>query len=329
MKTKIAGLPVLSGLMERAGLKLVDIGGRGGGFKSLFTLGPYAHYYVSEPDAGEAARLAEVLPADSRWRDVTVFSEAIASWRGDAKLHITRHPGMSSLLEPDPEVTAPFFNLRKYDVERIETVSTIPLDEAAERHGFTDACFLKLDTQGTELDIMRSGERLLSGPVVGVYVEANFRPFYKEQSLFADLDSHLRAHGLSLFMLNRTGMRRTGYRGDVYSKRVITWAHCLYFREPAALLRRGEELARRDLPRLLGLALAFQYHDLAFEIVDACRTAGVLPAAEQDELANEIEYLSRHVTKRVFRDLANEAPQDLTAPLLSPSMRDKEHTDRS
>src|SRR5574339_25377 len=130
-------------------------------------------------------------------------------------------------------------------------------------------------------------------------------------------------------MLNRTGMRRTGYRGDVYSKRVITWAHCLYLREPASLLKRGEELARRDLPRLLGLAITFQYYDLAFEIVEACRTAGLLPAADQDELGKEIEYLAQHVTKRVFRDAANEVPENVTEPLLSPTMRDKERTDRS
>ena len=324
MKTNLSRRPVLSALLDRAGLGFVDIGGRGMGFKSLFMLAPYAHYFVCEPESAEANRLRELLPTEGRWRAVTVFGEAIASRRGEAPLYVTRRPGMSSLLESDPEVTAPFFNLERYEVERVETVSTIPLDEAAERHAFTDACFVKLDTQGTELDIMLSGDRLVSGPALGVFVEANLRPFYKGQSLFADLDGHLRSRGFSLFTMNRTGLRRTGYRRDIYSKRVITWAHCLYLREPATLLRRGDEAARRDLPRLLALALAFQYFDLVFEIVEACASVGVLPAQEHAELLHEVERLTQHITKRVLRDATNAAAgQDLKESLLSPNFRDK------
>jgi FkbM family methyltransferase len=324
MKTNLSRRPVLSALLDRAALGFVDIGGRGAGFKNLFMLAPYAHYFVCEPESAEASRLREILPTEGRWRAVTVFGDAIASRRGEAALYITRRPGMSSLLQCDAEVTAPFFNLDRYDVERIETVSTIPLDEAAERHGFTDACFVKLDTQGTELDIMRSGDRLVSGPALGVWVEANMRPFYKGQSLFADLDAHLRSRGFSLFMMNRTGLRRAGYRSDIYSKRVVTWAHCLYLREPSTLLRRGDEAARRDLPRLLALALAFQYFDLTFEIIQACASVGVLPAQEQAELLHEMERLSQHITKRVLRDATNSAAAlDMKESLLAASFRDK------
>jgi hypothetical protein len=131
-------------------------------------------------------------------------------------------------------------------------------------------------------------------------------------------------------MMNRTGLRRTGYRGDVYSKRVITWAHCLYLREPSTLARRGDAAARRDLPRLLGLALSLQYYDLAFEIVEACAAAGVLPEEEQRALKDEVDYLGRHVTKRVFRDAAAaEAGEDLHELLLSPTMRDKDRSERT
>jgi FkbM family methyltransferase len=329
VKTDLSRLPVLSALLDRAGLQFVDVGGRGSGLKNLLSLAPYAHYFVSEPDAGEARRLAEALPAERRWRGVTVFSDAVASAPGEARLHITREPGMSSLLEPDAELTRRFFQSRNYEVERVERVRTITLDDAAERHGFTDACFLKLDTQGTELDILRSGARLLAGPVLGLYTEANFQPFYQGQAVFANLDEHLRAQGFSLFGLNRTGLRRTGYRPDGYSKRVITWAHCLYLREPDTLLRRGSDHARRDLPRLLGLAQAFQFYDLAFEIVDVCRTVGVLPPAEQETLLREVSDLNRHVTNRVVRDATGADAVDMKAALLSPTMRDKEHPDRS
>jgi FkbM family methyltransferase len=325
MKTNLSGLPVVSGLLERAGLKFVDIGGRGSGLKNLLSLARYAHYYVSEPDAAEAGRLGDTLPAEQPWQATTIFGDAIASRRGEAQLYVTREPGMSSLLEPDSAVTGRYFQANKFEVDRIETVRTIPLDEAAEAHGFTDACFLKLDTQGTELDIMRSGARLLSGPVLGVYTETNFQPLYKGQSLFADLDGHLRAQGFTLFSMNRTSLRRMGYRPDVFSRRVTTWAHCLYLREPSMLRGRGDDAARRDLPRLLGLALTFQFYDLVFEIFELCGAVGVVPAGELKGLRKELEYLARHVTDRVCRDVAREEeePKDFKKMLLSPSARDK------
>jgi FkbM family methyltransferase len=323
MKTDLSGLTVLAGLLERAGLKFVDVGGRGSGLKNLLSLAPYAHYFVSEPDAEEAGRLGNALPAEQPWRGVTVFADAIASQRGDATLRITVEPGMSSLLEPDPDVTGRFFNWRKFGIEKTETVRAIPLDDAADQHGFGDACFLKLDTQGTELDIMRSGARLMAGPVLGVYLEANFAPLYKQQGVFADVDGYLRDQGFALCSLNRTGLRRAGYRGEVYSKRVITWAHCLYLREPRSLVRRGDDLARRDLPRLLALGITFQFYDHVFEILECCRAVDLLPPAELDVLAKELDKLSRHVTKRIFRDAANKQNEDVRESLLSRTLRDK------
>jgi hypothetical protein len=163
----------------------------------------------------------------------------------------------------------------------------------------------------------------MSGPVLGVYLEANFQPLYKTQPVFADVDAYLRAQGFTLCSLNRTGLRRAGYRQKVYSKRVIAWAHCLYLREPASLAQRGDEAARRDLPRLLALAMTFQFYDHVFEILEGCRARGVLAPAELDVLSHELDELSRHVTNRFLRDAANKQAEDRRESLLAGTFRDK------
>ena len=159
--------------------------------------------------------------------------------------------------------TARFYspdNLGKLSVESVQEVQAISLDEAAERYGFTDAAFLKLDTQGTELDILKSGSRLLPA-VQAIYVEAAFQPFYCDQPLFADVDSFMRANGFVLFALNRTAIRRhAGHRPSVYTQHMVAWAHCLYIREPDA----SED--REALVRLLALAVSLQCFDVAFEV---------------------------------------------------------------
>jgi FkbM family methyltransferase len=297
--------PALFGYLGRAGIVLVDVGGRGAAVGQVTSIAAVSRYVTCEPDADEARRLAEALPADQPWRGVTVVPEGIGSRAGTATLYLTSQAGMSSLLEPNPDVIRHLCLREKYRVEGTATVPIRPLDEAAAVHGFSDACFLKIDTQGTELEILQSGDRLVRGPIVGVHVECSFREIYKGQPLFGDVDAYLRARGFALFTMNRVNLRRAGYRPQFYSKRLTAWAHCLYLREPDGLAPADLPLA---LPRLLALALSFQQFDLAFELVGRIERAGLLAGAELKAVADDVDrvidwdsdYLIRKAERRAL-----------------------------
>jgi hypothetical protein len=210
----------------------------------------------------------------------------------------------------------------KFEVVAVRKVRALPLDEAAARYEFENAAFLKLDTQGTELEILRSGARLVAGPVVGIYVEASFHSFYRGQALFGEVDGYLRDNGFALFSLSRTLLRRSGYRESLYSKRVIAWAHCLYFREPETLPARAGAHARVQLVRLLGLALAFEFYDLAFEIVAVAEGASCFSRSELSALPKELGAFCRAGTRHRLRH----APQPIDREaVLAPSFRDRHH----
>jgi len=315
-------LPALTSLLSAAGLKLVDIGGRRSSFPELVTLAPFADYYVSEPDPVEAAHLSEHLARDLPWRSVTVMADAIGSRRGPATLYVTREPGMSSLLEPDVQVTRRFYLSDRFDVVGTTTVPVLPLDDAAERYAFTDACFLKIDTQGTELDILKSGSRLVEHSVVGVYVECSFRRFYKDQPLFGDVDSYLRANRFELFSLSRANLRRSGYDSSDYSKRIAAWAHCLYFREPDALASASDTTCRA-LTQLLGLALAFQHHDLAIDTVAAIKVTDSLDDTLLTALTADIRKCVGRATRHAKHKAKEQGIDNKT--LLGASFRDRKH----
>ena len=318
----VLDLPVLTSLLQDAGVKIVDVGGRGSAFHPLLTLAPFAHYFVSEPDVEEAERLRKQLPDEAEWRDVTVITEAIASRRGVANLHVTIQPGMSSLLEPDVEVTRRFHLAQKFRVVSIVEVPTLPLDEAAAQYGFADAAFLKLDTQGTELDILESGPRLLGESLLGVHTESCFHAFYKGQAVFAEIDSHLRHRGMVLFSLSRTTLRRSGFRKSLYSKRIIAWAHCLYFREPETLLAASGDALRRQLSRLLAMALAFQHFDLAFEIVGLAHRVQLVPDIDLTRLREEVERAAGLSTRYMLHKAEGVRFAD---SIMARSFRDKNH----
>ena len=314
--------PVLTKLLSSAGFKLVDIGGRGSAFSPFIPLAKFADYYAVEPDAEEAERLRKQIPEEGLWRSVTVIPEAIASKHGHADLYVTRRPGMSSLLEPNRTVTGRYVLDSKFEVVSVVKVPTIPLDEAASRYGFSDAAFIKLDTQGSELEILQSGSQLVGGPLLGIHVETHFHRFYKGQSFFADVDAYLRAQGYELFSLSRTLLRRAKYRESHYSRRVIAWAHCLYLREPEALLATAGDATGDRLSRLLGLALAFKFYDLALEVVDVAARAGAIAAANVEKLREEVSWICTLGTAHVLENLWN---QDVADEPTAPTFRDRAH----
>ena len=298
-------LPALADAFQSAGFTFVDIGGRREVVRELRMLARFAHYVTCEPDQAELERVGETLEG---WRQTTVIPAAIASRAGVATLHLTKKAGLSSLLEPDPQVAARFPACEKYEVVQLVSVPALPLDVAAERHSFTDACFVKLDTQGTELDILVSGEKLLSSVLV-VRIEVSFYPFYRGQPLFADVDAHLRGRGFSLLSLQRTNLRYAGYKSELYSRRVTAWAHCLYARDPP-------QLTRTAFVRLLGLSLAFKYFDLAFTLTDRAVQQGVIGATEAAALRADVERCATFATHQALKITADEAS------LLAGSFRD-------
>jgi FkbM family methyltransferase len=303
-RVSFASTPELSSLLDRVDVKLVDIGARGDPKKEMVALAPVAHLFACEPEEKAAKELEGELRLHG-WRDVTILTEAIASSEGKATLYETSKPGWTSLLEPDREVASQYLAGGSFDVVAQSKVPTITLDAAAARYGFEDACFLKIDTQGTELDILQSGSNLLDRSIVGVYLEANFKPFYRGQSLFADTDAFLREHGFTLLELHRTQLRRRGFSDEVYSKRHAVWAHCLYVRDADLLAERGEEAAPLLL-RYVALCLAYVHHDLALAAVGVGKPAELLEAAYGPELKTAVEEHVRKETKRRLRGVPAE-----------------------
>jgi FkbM family methyltransferase len=181
-------------------LRLIDVGARGGVdprwkpfFKHLSVLG-------FEPDREECASLNSTrFPYKCRFLPFALGSEDGI----EATLNMCVSPGSSSLMEPNHEV----FRHYPYSAQ-LEVVRRIPLTLTR----LDTACadfqpdVIKLDTQGTELDILHGAGHLLD-QTLAVEIEVEFVQIYKGQPLFADIDIFMREHGFSL-----RGLRRTYWR---------------------------------------------------------------------------------------------------------------------
>ena len=114
------------------------------------------------------------------------------------------------------------------EVDRIDTVA---LDDLAARGELPRPVdFLKIDTQGSELEILRSGEALVLDGLLGVAVEVEFRELYRDQPRFSEIEQYLRGRGFDLLLLEPAHLRtdwplarkRTSY-ADALFLRGRTW----------------------------------------------------------------------------------------------------------
>jgi FkbM family methyltransferase len=114
---------------------------------------------------------------------------------GDGEVHTLRlaaAPGMTSILEPDPDRLALFNGFPEWghvlDEQRVETQR---LDDIEEIKAMD---LLKIDVQGAELAVFGGARRLLDG-AVAVHTEVSFVPLYKDQPSFGQIDIALRERG--------------------------------------------------------------------------------------------------------------------------------------
>ncbi|MBA4320547.1 MAG: hypothetical protein C0412_19285, partial [Flavobacterium sp.] len=254
--------------LDKINLKILDVGARGGPLSQFEVLAPFSHLFICEPDTEEAKRVGQALSVKAQWKRVTPILEALYSRGGEARLNIVQTGGLSSLLEFNESETKNYHTLRSWNNANIVCrvpVLTLTLDDAAVKYGFNDLSLIKIDTQGTELDILKSGSEIILPSLLAVYIEVEFVPLYKNQPLFSEVDNFLESNGFRIMDFQRVTLRRKTLQKIPYSKRELSWAHILYFKKRNP---NGGPLRAEQKARLAAIALAFEYFDYAVWLLE-------------------------------------------------------------
>jgi FkbM family methyltransferase len=177
-------------------LVVVDVGCRWG-FAEAFIgdIGRF-HVYGFDPDLEECERLRRRYEGHA----VTIVPVGLAGSIGKRKLYVTKEPACSSLLQPDPALTEQYPALHCARHVSSLDVQTTTLDSWARDNGVHTIDYIKLDTQGTELEILTGGVDALK-KVRALEVEVEFNPIYLGQPIFSDVDLFLRREGFVLWKL--------------------------------------------------------------------------------------------------------------------------------
>ncbi len=296
-------------------LVVMDVGCRWGFADAWEQLGDRCIAVGFEPDAEEVERLCHHYGDRA---SVRIVAQALGPVAGPATLHVTREPGSSSLYPPLDDVIDRHPRLemqREVQAQRIELTT---LDDWCATNGFTRADLIKLDTQGSELDILRGAQRVLETVDV-VQTEVEFNPMYDGQPLFGDVDRFLRDRGFVLWHLEnlahhrqhgaRIALRPAHHLYDFDEVRFthrsgqLFWADAVFVRadmtNPAATgdwalaLRRACLAISLGLTDLAGIALDAHVRSLRGEARDVVERVRDLLPPHDTEIERQTDLVGR------------------------------------
>src|SRR5437667_6404279 len=161
---------------------VIDAGARFGLHPSWKPFKGELAYFMFEPDANEAKRLRMKY---SKRPNVIVESLALAEKKGTLRLNLLRNPAMSTSCVRKP--VSPLFWGERREQEEVVSVLCVKctsIDDycAANR---VQVDFLKLDTEGSELQILRGAKKQVKENVLGVRCEISFGEVFEKGAHFS------------------------------------------------------------------------------------------------------------------------------------------------
>lgn len=293
--------------LHQTGLGIIDVGARDGlhtAFKEVASLVDAVGF---EADFQEWERLSKTT--DKTYRSLTYLPFGLAGKDGHGTLHLCRSRGTSSMYKPNRSFLERFPDVDRFGIEAsteipVRSLDGIVGDGAIRLPKFID--FMKIDTQGSELDVLMGARKTLCSQVVGVEVEVEFARLYESQPLFRDIDAFLSECGFTLFKLRRLEwVRETFHHQPHLTSGQLVFGDALYLRDPLNPEQVWMPQNPHQTEALVLLSMLYDLHDFVLEIVSAPRVSEML---DVDAIRRYVLLRSSRLNrpwKRRARGLAN------------------------
>lgn len=265
-------------------LTLVDVGSAGGAQPRWKRFAPLLSAVLFDPR--EPTARGKLGRGETR-----VYPVALGATAGESVLYVTALGNMSSMLEPNLPLMQSYRKKGAHAevVDRVK-VPVTTLDALAATDGFAPDV-LKIDTQGSELQVLAGARAVLASSVVLAEVEVSFLMRYHGQPLFDDIVSTMRVHGFELIELQRLKRYRARNALDIANVGLgggqragrIAYGDAIFLRTEAALIARGGAA----LLKAVLAVVAYGKPDIAARLLDNGRGSldAKLGSAMERELA--------------------------------------------
>jgi FkbM family methyltransferase len=293
-------------------LYAMDVGAAGGVAEHWREYLPYMEIDCFEPDAVECVELQKGSPANVHW-----FPVALAGRSERRRFYVLNRATGSSLFPPNDEVILEYSGRSYAGIRRVADVACLSLHGFLDEHRRPAPVLMKLDTQGSELEILSSLTRDQLAQLLCVEVEVEFLELYKGQPLFGDVHSFMQESGFRLLDLRtHRSYRNAGDQPGRYLRKHLNTTSgsaalsaelvagdAIYFREPAL----QESPASRDaLIKGLFILRMYRFYDLALWLVDRAARVGVITVRERAALIDDLVHGAPRPKLRQRADLAGQ-----------------------
>jgi FkbM family methyltransferase len=187
-------------------LTIID-GGARNGTRELPRLARYTTAYSFEPNEPEFDRIKkDEIPGLPPYKKLICSPLALVEQSGLVKLYVTKRPAATSTLKPNADLLTHFARdnwSQMQEVVKEESVQGISLRDFMIGQNLTYLDYVKLDTQGNELQILKSSSEFLQTISV-VKAELNMISLYQDLPLLGDIFSYLTNAGFQFIDLQWT-----------------------------------------------------------------------------------------------------------------------------
>ena len=293
----------MTSLLKDNPLVIVDVGASGGIHERWRKLGSNVKAILFEPDRNEFQKLVETQSKNS-----VVINSAVAEGSESVKFHLCKKQQVSSTYSPNKLVLDKYEDSDRFEIEKIITLEADSMNNLLLKENISEIDFMKIDTQGSELDIIKGASNFYEN-LVGLEVEVEFLELYRGQPLFSEVNSFIESKGFTLIDLKRYFWKRSSKKYSS-NKGQLIFADALYLKEPEDIIAL-DGLNEEKIVRTIFIYMAYGYDDFAATLLDLSLKANLL----SQELKEGLEsYIKQH---RISIYLANFRIMNWIKPLVT------------
>ena len=184
---------------------LVDVGASGNPPLVWRPISKQSVYIGFDPDRREMKDIAEGI-----FKRTVIVNKAVTDQADAEQIHfyLTRSPFCSSTLRPNPAVLSDYVFAELFAVEREVDVPATTLDQLLDELHFPHIDWLKLDTQGTDMLLIKSISENRFSRLLALDIEPGLMSYYIGENLFCELHPYLVESGFWLSNMKVEGAAR-------------------------------------------------------------------------------------------------------------------------
>ena len=226
---------------------------------------------------------------------MTILNTALSKDSGKIPLYVTSDPGLTSIYKPNFKLLKEIStekNFKKFTIENQILVSADKLDNQLDIKKIDHADFIKIDTEGSEVDILMGAQEILKNSVFGIESEIAFVQMRENQLTFSDLHKYLSEAGFHLFDLKNRYLKRP--KGQLFGmlKGQLIYCDALFFKTIDALQTTLKQFSKEKQKLMIINAITisgvYGYFDYAHEIFRSFED--LFDSMEKTQILKAFEY---------------------------------------